>query len=179
MRSFEFSCIWRESKGLWKCILWNNLCLRQLSKMLCIMFCSFWGTVGSTLMNATSSRAHTVQIIEFKARHLKLPADLTWGIEHSLVWTGANLLHTWFTLFCWSNDGYKAVTNGSATVSMINLATWQNGKTAAVSGKSSFLRRGFEKHWYCRKFWLSGCHVGWEIAGRLGRPPASWVTSHC
>ncbi|CAJ1462321.1 unnamed protein product [Effrenium voratum] len=26
-----------------------------------------WGTVGSTLMNATSSRAHTVQIIEFKA----------------------------------------------------------------------------------------------------------------
>lgn len=102
MRSFEFSCIWRESKGLWKCILWNNLCLRQLSKMLCIMFCSFWGTVGSTLMNATSSRAHTVQIIEFKARHLKLPADLTWGIEHSSVWAGANLLHTWFTLFCWS-----------------------------------------------------------------------------
>lgn len=22
---------------------------------------------------------------------------------------------------------------------------------------------GFEKHWYCRKFWLSGCHVGWEL----------------
>lgn len=50
-------------------------------------------TVGSTLMNATSSRAHTVQIIEF-----------------------------------------KAVTNGSATVSMINLVDLAGSEKAAQTG---------------------------------------------
>lgn len=50
-------------------------------------------TVGSTLMNATSSRAHTVQIIEF-----------------------------------------KAVTDGSATVSMINLVDLAGSEKAGQTG---------------------------------------------
>ena len=68
-----------------------------------------WGTVGSTLMNATSSRAHTVQIIEFKVRDPVARSGNLWSAREFPR--------------CYLQP-VQAVTNGSATVSMINLATW-------------------------------------------------------
>lgn len=67
-----------------------------------------WGTVGSTLMNATSSRAHTVQIIEFKVRDPVARSGNLWSPREFPR--------------CYLQP-VQAVTNGSATVSMINLAT--------------------------------------------------------
>ena len=76
------------------------------------------------LQSCTYSADHRVQ------GHLKLPADLE--VSNTLQCGPGQIYCTLcshlFTLFCWSwcNLMFKAVTNGSATVSMINLATWQN-----------------------------------------------------
>ena len=124
MRSFEFSCIWRESKGLWKCILWNNLCLRQLSRslhhVLQLLRNSRIYSDECNLQSCTYSADHRVQ---GKALETASRSDLRYRTQFSV---GRGKFTAHFVHFVLLILMFKAVTNGSATVSMINLATWQN-----------------------------------------------------
>ena len=123
--------------------------------MLCIMFRS-WGTVGSTLMNATSSRAHTVQIIEFKARHCQ---QIWLEISNTGQWREfpAYFVHFVLTVFCWSWCSRR----WPMALLPFPWSTWQLDRTETAA-EWKVLRPG--NRW---KSWLSiminGCHVSWEL----------------